>query len=244
MGVVRNGLVDLQKPDGQIQTLLPGQIFGEQMLLFKQASPYTVRSRSEASLWVITRSDWLQALQITSPAAHKRSGRRNKNFPFRFIGLLILLVCSTVFLYPELPQWANGLILKTLNNANRADLAQAYLELSLQYNPTSAALNEAMGVLSYQNGDKQSAGTLFEEAVRLDEYSASAWNNLGVVYLQGEEPEDSLGALLKAVELDPGNPEIYFNLGSDYLRADELQLAADAFRRAFELKPDYQDAKI
>jgi tetratricopeptide (TPR) repeat protein len=244
LGVVGTGLVDLEKPDGQIQTLLPGEMFGEQMLLFKQPCPYTVRSRSEANLWVITRSDWLQALQITAPAPGKPTPTKKGHFPYSFIGLLILLVCSLIFLSPELPQWSNQLIIESLLNANRADLAESYLNIGIQYNPASAALREAMGYLQYSVGDISSAGAYYAEAVKLDEFSASARNNLGAVMLNSGKPEDALDELKKAVELDPGNPETFFNLGSVYLSLGDLDQAAESFRRATELKPDYLDAKI
>lgn len=244
LGVVGTGLVDLEKPDGQIQTLLPGEMFGEHMLLFKQPCPYTVRSRSDASLWVITRSDWLQALRITTPTPGKPTHSKKRHFPYRFIDLLILLVCSIIFLSPELPKWSNQLIIESLLNAHRADLAESYLSIGIQYNPASAALREAMGYLQFSEGDLSSAHASFEKAVQLDDFSASARNNLGAVMLNRGEPEDALDVLEKAAELDPGNPETYFNLGSAYLSTGDLVQAAESFRRASELKPDYQDAKI
>lgn len=244
LGIVGFGLVDLEKPDGQIQTLLPGEMFGEQMLLFRQPSSCTVRARSESSLWVITRSDWVRALQINSPRTVNKEQRNKKKIPVLFFLLLVLLLSSLWFLSPELPQWANQQIVRTLLTVNRPDLAEKYLQFGVQYNPTSAELREAIGSLYFQQGDLAGAQQYMSEAVKLDEWSATGWNNLGVITLITGKPEDALSALSNAVELDPGSPEAYCNMGGAYAGMGELDRAEESFRRAAELKPDYEAAKI
>ena len=49
MGIVGHGLIDLESADGEIRTLLPGQIMGEEMMIEGAPSPYKAIARSDSA---------------------------------------------------------------------------------------------------------------------------------------------------------------------------------------------------
>ena len=245
MGLVGHGLFDLEKADGTIQTLLPGEVLGEQMLRLDQPCPYTVRARTDASLWVITRSDWLAAVQMapTVKPPKRRTNKRKRNL-FWIFGVLVLFGAALVFLSPELPNVANRALMQAFWQANRTDLAESYISLLLRFQPDTPSLYEELGFIYFQRGDYQKSVEAYENAVSSDQVSASALNNLGVSLLSISKPAQAIPHLLAATDLDPGNAEIFFNLGNAYQVSGDRESAVDAYRRAAELDPAFLDSKI
>ena len=116
IGLVGHGLIDLEKIDGSIQTLIPGEVFGEQMLRLDQPAPYTVRARSDSSLWVLLRSDWLSAVNLTPSKAKKMPHAPRQHFPAA-VFTLILIIAAILFLSPELPDLLNHKLIQILQES-------------------------------------------------------------------------------------------------------------------------------
>ncbi len=64
--------------------------------------------------------------------------------------------------------------------------------------------------------DYAAAEKEFQEVLRLDPRSASAYSNLGVVYMRTQRFDSAIRALLEAKKLAPGMPGIDLNLGLAY----------------------------
>lgn len=117
---------------------------------------------------------------------------------------------------PELPK--KDAIEKRFDSEGAAVLKDRYASLKKHYgerlkaNPLDLDARVSLGVLEYQNGNKESAVEEFNKAAASDPKNASALNNLGnVAFLAG----DYAGAekqYLRAVESEPGDPDILMNL--------------------------------
>jgi len=240
--LVGYGLVDLDFGDQNIQTLLPGQAFGETMLSEGLPSPATVTARSEAGLWVITRQTWLEALSLAPPSQSARTPKRTSHLLVWLASGLILLMFAAFFVGPDMLRFANERLVGYTLNVGRPDLAEKYLEFSLAWQPRSAILYDAYGYALYIQGKSNPAIKAFEAALSQDDALASAHNNLGVALLGNWQTEGALQHLEKAVELDPGNPEAFFNLANAYQAAGDQEAAIKAYHRVIELAPERKDA--
>lgn len=241
--LVGYGLIDLKSEDGSVRTLLPGQMFGEQMLTSDAPCEHTVTARSEAGLWVITRAQWLEATQIPTRSTKLKQQRKSNRLWLWMLAGISLLVFAFFFLGSDLLRFTNQSLTGWMLNAGRIDLADQYLRLAVRWQPASAVLYDSLGYTLYLHGNHSEAMQALQNAVSLDESLASARNNLGVALLERWQTQQAIQHLRAAVELDPGNPEVIFNLGNAYLAAGENELAAKAFHRVFELDPQHLTAK-
>jgi len=237
------GLIDLDFGNQNLQTLLPGQAFGEAMLCEDAPSQAAVTARSEAGLWVLTRTDWLEAVR-QSPSLKPVKISTKKNFPWVWLTAgLILLLFTVFFVGSDLLQFTNERVVGYTLNVNRPDLAERYLEFSLRWQPRTALLYDAYGYSLYVQGKQSPAIKAFEQAIAADALLASAQNNLGVTLLGSWQTSQAIQHLEQAVELDPGNPEAYFNLANAYQAAGNQEAAIKTYHRVIELAPDRMDAQ-
>jgi tetratricopeptide (TPR) repeat protein len=244
MGIVGHGLIDLESEDGEIRTLLPGQIMGEEMMIEGAPSPYKATARSDSSLWVLTRANWLSSNQIRAAAGRRTANPRINIVPILVACFLLLLILSILILSPELPILASNTLTRAMLNAGHPDFVDSYLDNVVKVFPGLAVGYDELGYSLYLQGKNKEAGTAFEKAVKFNPDSASAQNNLGVVLMQDSKYDLAIEHLKMAAESDPGNAEIFFNLGNAYLAIDDRQPALDAYRRAAELGGAFEQANV
>lgn len=241
--LVGYGLVDLDFGNQNIQTLLPGQAFGEAMLSEGLPSSASVTARSEAGLWVITCQDWLEALSRNQLSQTVKNPDRISHPWVWLASGLILFIFAAFFIGPDLLQFTNERLVSYALSADRLDLAEKYLKFSLGWQPRSATLYDAYGYVLYVQGKMNQAVSAFENAVALDDALASAQNNLGVALLNNWQTEGAVQHLEAATELDPASPDSFFNLANAYQAAGDQEAAIKAYHRVLELEPEHKGAQ-
>jgi tetratricopeptide (TPR) repeat protein len=243
MAIVGRGRLELVDRQGQLSSLGPGQGFGQGMLRYGVPSAHTVTAVVKTRLWVITRPDWIDCLNLPVAQPDRPAIPR---WPRRLAGALIvlaILALIAVFLGPTLFNYANQALPQSLVAAGQPALAVQYLKLAARIDPTSTQVYESLGGFYYDQGDSAGALEAYQRAVALDAFSATAQNNLGVLLLAGGDFAGASERLQAAVKLQPGNAQIYHNLGNARLAAGDLSAAAGAYRRAYELDPNDLDAR-
>ncbi|MFA5851132.1 MAG: tetratricopeptide repeat protein [Spirochaetales bacterium] len=110
----------------------------------------------------------------------------------------------------------------------RSDLLEA-----MRLSPGEPDFIHAIGLLSYEEDDFQTAAELYQKAIELQPDFAQAWNDLGVIHFRKSRYGEARGCFEKAVALDAGMAEAWFNLADTY---DELGLKAERARALEALK--------
>lgn len=93
----------------------------------------------------------------------------------------------------------------------------------------------ALGLLEFQNGDREAANAVFNKALQQDPDNPAILNNLGnLAYLMG----DHAGAeahYLKAVKADPEDPDIWLNLTKTQVKLKNAVKAKEYAKKAVSL---------
>jgi len=110
----------------------------------------------------------------------------------------------------------------------RSDLLEA-----LRLSPGEPDFVHALGLLSYEEDDFQTAVELYQKAIELQPDFAQAWNDLGVIHFRKGQYVEARGCFEKAVTLDANMAEAWFNLADTY---DELGLKAERAKALEALK--------
>ncbi len=239
--IVGEGVLELQADDGTEYIRMPGDWFGEEMLMSDAPSKYRAVARTDLTLWVLTRREWLNA-GLQSPVPHKTKAKSGRHAIRTILFGLIILVLAWIILSNDVYHYSNQKLTGILLRADRPDLAESYLQFAVRIKPDSSLEHDLLGYTQYIQGENEAALASFEKAVQLDPDLASARNNLGVLWLEQGNADLSLDQFLKAIELDPGNSGIYFNLGNARLGAGDYLSAAYAYQRAYQLDPELIEA--
>jgi len=91
--------------------------------------------------------------------------------------------------------------------------------------------------------DYASAEKGFQEVLRLDPHSASAYSNLGVVYMRTQRFDSAIRALQEAKKLAPAVRAIDLNLGLAYYHKQEFAKAIPEFSQALQSQADNYQAR-
>ncbi|HEY7058285.1 MAG TPA: tetratricopeptide repeat protein [Vicinamibacterales bacterium] len=106
-------------------------------------------------------------------------------------------------------------------------LIQAKIDASVVHNDHGWALQ--------QRGDFDAAIAEFQEAVRIDDENAAAWNNLGLVLGKKGRTNEALEALQRAVSVDPKLGSAHNDLALAYMGQHNRELARTHVRIAQSL---------
>jgi tetratricopeptide (TPR) repeat protein len=98
------------------------------------------------------------------------------------------------------------------------------------------------GVVHYRTGQYFFAADDFNEAVRQNPNSVSAYVNRGITRVRLGELNAAIEDYNRAVQLAPSDPDIYFNRGNALVAAGQYGPAVDDFTRAVELSPGFAKA--
>src|SRR5262245_43249113 len=98
------------------------------------------------------------------------------------------------------------------------------------------------GIAQYRAGQYIFAADEFNEAIRQDPNSVSAYVNRGITRVRLGELNAAIEDYNKAVALAHKDPEIYFARGNALVAAGQYAPAVDDFTRAIELSPQFSKA--
>ncbi len=116
-----------------------------------------------------------------------------------------------------------------------------FFENIIKYEPDSARINNNLGYLYYDKGDKNKAGEYYQKAIETTGNSfPQPYFNLGAIL---QEKGDIRGAIVlfeKAIELDPNFSYPYPNLSVIYASQGDLVKATQYLEKLKELQPQLQ----
>lgn len=115
------------------------------------------------------------------------------------------------------------------------DLALEQFQFGLQVDPDFTDLYIELGYNSYANSRLAEAITWFNEAIKRDPTSASAYDGLAYMYLQLGEDVQAEANARKSVELNPNVARAHGRLGEAYMRTNKFDLAIEEFTKATTL---------
>lgn len=104
--------------------------------------------------------------------------------------------------------------------------------------PTTANIQNRMGVASERMLMFDQAQHCFEAALKLDPRMGDAWNNLGTVMHSRGDLGKAEKDYRKAIKLKPNNADAYQNLGALYYSKRNYNKGDSLFREAMRIDPD------
>ena len=117
-------------------------------------------------------------------------------------------------------------------------------EMRVRNAPNNAEYRAFLGASLVEVGRFADAIPPLQEAIRLDETSASAHNDLATALMQEGQVEAALTHVQRAIALAPKDETMYFNLGNALSRASRFSEAAAAYERAIAINPDFPEAHV
>jgi tetratricopeptide (TPR) repeat protein len=121
-----------------------------------------------------------------------------------------------------------------LSQQGRVDEAVLTLENGLKRFPTSADLNNHLGMLHHVSGNLDTAVIFYRKAISLQSDHGEALNNLAEAFVRKKEYEQALTISKKLVDLYPDRPETYYNVACVYARQRQIEESIEWLRKAIE----------
>jgi tetratricopeptide (TPR) repeat protein len=129
------------------------------------------------------------------------------------------------------------------DSGNNLD-AISELEHTIQIEPQNATAFNDLGVLYYQNGNKEKALQCYEQAVRLDRRQSTFMKNLADFYLMEQgRIEDAMKLYVEVLENDPEDIDSLIATGLVCTKMNNFTDARSFFQRALEIDPWNADAR-
>lgn len=119
----------------------------------------------------------------------------------------------------------------------RKDYRQA-IELYQSQQPTTAVLQNKIGIAHHQMMDLDSARKYYQIAIRMNPDYAEAVNNLGTIYYVSKSYRKAVRQYQRALDLAPQSASIYSNLGTAWFARKNYKKAIEAYQKAVALDPE------
>lgn len=107
--------------------------------------------------------------------------------------------------------------------------------------PTTANIQNRMGVASERMLMFDQAQHCFEAALKLEPKLSDAWNNLGTVMHNRGDLGKAEKFYKKSIKLKPGNADAYQNLGALYYSKRSYSKGDSMYREAMRIDPEVMD---
>lgn len=127
---------------------------------------------------------------------------------------------------------------------NDLENAGRMYDISLKYNPRSAASLSGKGIVYYKEGNIKEAEKQLLKALEIERDNDAIYNNLGAVYLAQNNYSKAEKTFLKSLKINPNQEEAYYNLGLIYETEGRIEEAYEMYQRALNVNPNYLPAKI
>ena len=106
--------------------------------------------------------------------------------------------------------------------------------------PEEAALKKGVNLNRQDKYDEAIAE--FDNAIKINPISASAYYNLGIIYNKKNDSDKAITNFSKAIEIDTALADAYYNRGSVYYKKGNFDEAISDYNKAIELTPQSADA--
>jgi tetratricopeptide (TPR) repeat protein len=134
--------------------------------------------------------------------------------------------------------------IQTMINDGRQNDAVSALETLSESYPDFALAHNDLGVLYYNQGDKEIALNHYEQAVRLEPHNLNFQKNLADFYfVESGRIEDALAIYNKVLEADFGDVEALMSMGLICEALERPENARHFYNRVLENEPWNEDAR-
>jgi Flp pilus assembly protein TadD/glycosyltransferase involved in cell wall biosynthesis len=117
------------------------------------------------------------------------------------------------------------------------------LERVIAMDPNHALAHNDLGVLAFENGDKDKAQHLYEEACRLAPYNGVFHKNLADFYfIERGNAQQALAKYVQALTLNPQDVECLMGTGHICMALDRSEDARVFFERTLQIEPWHAEA--
>jgi tetratricopeptide (TPR) repeat protein len=127
---------------------------------------------------------------------------------------------------------------------NDLENAAKMYDLSLIYNPRSAASLSGKGIIYYRQGNIKEAEEQILKALKIEPNDDAIYNNLGAIYIAESNYKMAEKVFLKSLRINPNQEESYYNLGLIYEVTGNKPEALQMYQKALNVNPEYLPAKI
>lgn len=100
----------------------------------------------------------------------------------------------------------------------------------------------SIGLIALQNGNYDSASSVFLDAISLNPQYAEAYNNLGYAQFKQNKIDEAMSQYRKAIQLKPDYPDAFNNLGVALIQNGKTKEATASFQQAVLLNGNYAAA--
>ena len=100
------------------------------------------------------------------------------------------------------------------------------------------------GLNFLQDGSREQAINVLEQAIKLKPRYAKPYNILAIIYSSTDDIHKAVEYFQKAVEVNPKYSEAYFNLAALYQSLGQPEDAINFYKKAVELEPNFSEAVI
>lgn len=125
----------------------------------------------------------------------------------------------------------------THQSGNLTEARKAYQAI-LAESPDQPDALHFLGLLTFQEGDADTAIGLIRKSLEINSTNASACNNLGNIYFSLEKADEAYDAYSSAIKIEPDHTESWSNIGVLLRRARQMDDAIEVLMRVTEKAPD------
>ena len=109
---------------------------------------------------------------------------------------------------------------------------------ALQAEPTSARINNNLGMCLMETGRFAEAIRHFHKVIETDPMDVAPYNNLGTTYSRMGQLDKAIGYFEQALAVDPEYVMAHYNLGVAYAIKGDMDKAIAKFRKTIEIAPN------
>ena len=102
--------------------------------------------------------------------------------------------------------------------------------------------NLKLAIQAHQNGDTDTAESVYRQILKKDPSHAGVNNFLGILMGQKGDFKKAAKLIQTSIKTSPKNPAVHKNLGNVYKELGDLNKSATSYQNAIHLKPDYIEA--
>lgn len=113
------------------------------------------------------------------------------------------------------------------------------LKEAVSEKPNNPEARKNYAVALYATGDTKEAQKQYEEAVKLNDKDAVAYNNLGNVYRDNEQVDKAIDSYKRSIELNKSGINAYVNLANVQMYTkDDTDAAIETYKQALQALPN------
>lgn len=143
---------------------------------------------------------------------------------------------------PSKAAYSHCLLGKAFHKLGRDEDAVRELKTAITLYPKESIFFSNLGIVYVVLKKYSAAGTVFQNALKLDDTAVDSHNGLGMVYYEMDDLDGAEKEFKKAIRLDPNDSIAYFNLAAVYGRQGRSDEAAGQLEETIRANPSSNKA--